>query len=65
MCRVLKISRSTYYYESKRIINDIEELDKKIIDTLVSGVLGVDPLGAKSSLFTTTTDQTSKLDRLY
>ena len=32
MCRVLKISRSTYYYESKRIINDIEELDKKIID---------------------------------
>ncbi|MBP9479502.1 MAG: hemagglutinin repeat-containing protein [Sebaldella sp.] len=38
----------------------IEKNISPIIDTLVSGVLGVDPLGAKSSLFTTTTDQTSK-----
>ena len=32
MCRVLKISRSTYYYESKSRTNGTEELDKKIIN---------------------------------
>ena len=38
----------------------IEKNIDPILEIKTSGVLGVDPLGAKSSLFTTTTDQTSK-----
>ena len=32
MCQVLQISRSTYYYESKKIVENEDDLHKKIID---------------------------------
>ncbi len=32
MCQVLQISRSTYYYESKKIVKTVDDTHKKIID---------------------------------
>ena len=41
------------------VINIVKNMDP-LTEIKTTGVLPIDPLGAKSSLFTTTTDQTSK-----